>query len=84
MQFYSKILFDSLNSDINQAIYVIVDCFVEIYCVKEVEQNLLPKNQTNPFYIRTKEAPSEYDGLESQTTIKFHENWPNSSGEEKF
>ena len=31
---------------------------MEIYCVKEVEQNLLPKSQTKPFYIGTKEAPS--------------------------
>ena len=32
---------------------------MEIYCVKEVEQNPLPKSQTKPFYIETKEAPSE-------------------------
>ena len=30
---------------------------MEIYCVKEVEQNPVPKSQTKPFYIRTKEAP---------------------------
>ena len=35
---------------------------MEIYCVKEVEQNLLPKSQTKPFYIGTKEAPSETEG----------------------
>ena len=33
---------------------------MEIYCVKEVEQNPVPKSQTKPFYIGTKEAPSEY------------------------
>ena len=33
-------------------------CFVGICCVNIVEQNLLPKSQTKPFYIRTKEAPS--------------------------
>ena len=33
--------------------------FVEIYCVKEVEQNPVPKSQTKPFYIGTKEAPSD-------------------------
>ena len=27
--------------------------------LKEVEQNLLPKSQTKPFYIGTKEAPSD-------------------------
>ena len=32
---------------------------MEIYCVKEVEQNPLPNSQTKPFYIGTKEAPSE-------------------------
>ena len=32
---------------------------MEILCVKEVEQNPLPKSQTKPFYIGTKEAPSE-------------------------
>ena len=32
---------------------------MEIYCVKEVEQNPVPKSQTKPFYIGTKEAPSE-------------------------
>ena len=32
---------------------------MEIYCVKEVEQNPLPKSQTKPFYIGTKEAPSD-------------------------
>ena len=31
---------------------------MEISCVKEVEQNPLPKSQTKPFYIGTKEAPS--------------------------
>ena len=31
---------------------------MEIYCVKEVEQNPVPKSQTKPFYIGTKEAPS--------------------------
>ena len=34
---------------------------MEIYCVKEVEQNPVPKSQTKPFYIGTKEAPSDYD-----------------------
>ena len=33
---------------------------MEIYCVKEVEQNPVPKSQTKPFYIGTKEAPSVY------------------------
>ena len=33
---------------------------MEIYCVKEVEQNPVPKSQTKPFYIGTKEAPSEF------------------------
>ena len=32
---------------------------MEIYCVKEVEQNPLSKSQTKPFYIGTKEAPSD-------------------------
>ena len=32
---------------------------MEISCVKEVEQNPLPKSQTKPFYIGTKEAPSD-------------------------
>ena len=32
---------------------------MEISCVKEVEQNPLPRSQTKPFYIGTKEAPSE-------------------------
>ena len=32
---------------------------MEIYCVKDVEQNPLPKSQTKPFYIGTKEAPSD-------------------------
>ena len=32
---------------------------MEIYCVKEVEQNPVPKSQTKPFYIGTKEAPSD-------------------------
>ena len=31
---------------------------MEIYCVKDVEQNPLPKSQTKPIYIGTKEAPS--------------------------
>ena len=31
---------------------------MEIYCVQEVEQNPLPKSQTKPFYIGTKEVPS--------------------------
>ena len=31
---------------------------MEIYSVKEVEQNPVPKSQTKPFYIGTKEAPS--------------------------
>ena len=36
---------------------------MEIYCVKEVEQNPLP-SQAKPFYIGTKEAPSdEYRGF---------------------
>ena len=33
---------------------------MEISCVKGVEQNPLPKSQTKPFYIGTKEAPSVY------------------------
>ena len=60
MQFYSKSLFDYLRSDINYEFYVIVDCFVEIYSVDVVEKNLVPKSQTKPFYIGTKEAPSEF------------------------
>ena len=36
---------------------------MEIYCVEEVEQNPLPKSQTKPFYIGTKEAPSEFINL---------------------
>ena len=31
--------------------------------LKEVEQNPLPKSQTKPFYIGTKEAPSAYGRL---------------------
>ena len=34
---------------------------MEIYCIKEVEQNPLPKSQTKPFYIGTKEAPSGFE-----------------------
>ena len=60
MQFYySTFLFDSLRSDINYEINVIADCFVEIYSVNIVEKNLVPKSQTKPFNIGTKEAPSE-------------------------
>ena len=33
---------------------------MEIYCVKEVEQNPVPKGQTKPFYIGTKDAPSDW------------------------
>ena len=36
---------------------------MDIYCVKEVEQNPLPKSQTKPFYIGTKEAPSDFHDL---------------------
>ena len=32
---------------------------MEIYCVKEVAQNPVPKSQTKPFYIGTKDAPSD-------------------------
>ena len=32
---------------------------MEIYGVKEVEQNPLPKSQEKPFYIGTKQAPSD-------------------------
>ena len=31
---------------------------MEIYSVDIVEKNLVPKSQTKPFYIGTKEAPS--------------------------
>ena len=58
MQFYSKISFDSLKSNIKHIMFMST-LFVEIYCVKGVEQNPLPKSQTKPFYIGTKEAPSE-------------------------
>ena len=43
---------------------------LEIYCVKEVEQNPLPKSQTKPFYIGTKEAPSEVGLLRSLDQFK--------------
>ena len=33
---------------------------MEIYSVIVVEKNLVPKSQTKPFYIGTKEAPSGY------------------------
>ena len=33
--------------------------FVEINSVNVVEKSSVPKNQTKPFYIGTKEAPSE-------------------------
>ena len=58
MQFYSNFLFDPLRSDINYEIDVIDDCFVKISSVNVVEKNLVPKSQTKPFYIGTKEAPS--------------------------
>ena len=32
---------------------------MEIYSVNVVEKNPVPKSQTKPFYIGTKEAPSE-------------------------
>ena len=32
---------------------------MESYCVTEVEQNPLPKSQTKPVYIGTKEAPCD-------------------------
>ena len=54
-----KFLFDSLRIDIIYAFNNIANCFVEICCVNVVEQNLLPKSQTKPFYIGTKEAPSD-------------------------
>ena len=31
----------------------------DLLCSTEVEQNPLPKSQTKPFYIGTKEAPSD-------------------------
>ena len=37
---------------------LLLTLFCGDYCVKEVEQNPLPKSQTKPFYIGTKEAPS--------------------------
>ena len=40
---------------------------MEISCVKEVEQNPLPKSQTKPFYIGTKEAPSENRGQQAHS-----------------
>ena len=41
-----------------------------IYCVKEVEQNPLPKSQTKPFYIGTKEAPSVCDDIFIHSCIR--------------
>ena len=38
---------------------------MDIYCVKEVEQNPLPKSQIKLFYIGTKEAPSVFATEES-------------------
>ena len=57
MQFYSKFLFDSLRTDINCEIYFIADSVLLRFNV--VEKNPVPKNLTKPFYIVTKEAPSE-------------------------
>ena len=59
MQFYGKFLFDSLRSDINCKSNLIADCFVEICSVIVEEKNPVPKSQTKPFYIGTKEAPSD-------------------------
>ena len=43
---------------------------MEICSVNVVEQNPLPKRQTKPFYIGTKEAPSGFRGaVESRTHI---------------
>ena len=43
---------------------------MEISCVKEVEQNPVPKSQAKPFYIGTKEAPSGV-GNENISTRKI-------------
>ena len=45
-----------------------------IFCVKEVEQNSVPKSQTKPFYIGTKEAPSDMcqnDGIEGSWRLEI-------------
>ena len=34
---------------------------MEIYSVNVVEKNPVPKSQTKPFYIETKEAPSVFE-----------------------
>ena len=35
---------------------------MEIYSISIVEKNPVPKSQTKPFYIGTKEAPSDKSG----------------------
>ena len=46
-------------TDVTCEINVIANCFVEIYTVNVVEKNPVPKSQTNPLFIGTKEAPSD-------------------------
>ena len=71
MQFYGKFLFDSLRRDINCKNKFIADsCLVEIYYVIVVEKNPVPKSQTKPFYIGTKEAPSDISIIELLYTIQ--------------
>ena len=56
MQWCIKYLFDSFTSDITYAINVTAySFFVVICCVNVVEQYSLPKSQTKPIYIGTKE-----------------------------
>ena len=59
MQFYSKCLSDSLRGDINYAINVISLSVLWQFAVVMQWNKMLPKSQTKPFYIGTKEAPSE-------------------------
>ena len=58
MQFYRKFLFDSLRSDINCEIMLLPTLFCGDLLCYVVERNPVPKSQTKPFYIGTKEAPS--------------------------
>ena len=59
MQFYNKFLFDSLRRDINYKINVTDGSVSWRFTLKAVGKNPVPISQTKPFYIGTKEAPSD-------------------------
>ena len=59
MQFQSKFVFDSSTSEISYAIIVIDDSVFLRFAVNLVAKIPVPKSQTKPFYIGTKEASSE-------------------------